>query len=188
MRAKTSQAAVSAYERGLKSPSLKVLMRLLAAADAEVSLRQRIDWSEHRAGGLPPFWVPSRLWRVPIPTCFDTVRMPDLIRLTEQDHWDLRDRTDRKRLYEMLLREGTPEMILRWVDGGFLVDDWRELELPAPIREAWRPTIAAAFPIGTRDSLAPIAGYGVEPLARLRARLKAVRAEVPAPRWPRRAR
>lgn len=37
-RAGTSQAAVSAYESGAKTPSLHTLSRLLAAADAELAV------------------------------------------------------------------------------------------------------------------------------------------------------
>ena len=35
-------------------------------------------------------------------------------------------------------------MIMRWVDGALLVDVWTELVLPAKIRAAWEPAVAAA--------------------------------------------
>jgi hypothetical protein len=43
-------------------------------------------------------------------------------------------------LYEIVLREGTAEDILAYVDGALLVDAWPELVLPAPIRRAWERT------------------------------------------------
>jgi len=69
--------------------------------------------------------------------------MPDLLKRTRQGLWDLGDRADRRRLYEMLLVLGAPEQILRWVDGALLVDLWRELEVPTPVRAAWAPVVQA---------------------------------------------
>ena len=77
--------------------------------------------------------------------------------------------------------------MLRWLDGGFLVDLWSELDLPDAIRMAWQPAVRAAHPIGTEDSLAPVAGYGVEPLARLQGRTKARADATPPPTRPRRS-
>ena len=42
-RAGTSQATLSAYERGIKSPSLKVLSRILEAAGFDLNLRVHIE-------------------------------------------------------------------------------------------------------------------------------------------------
>lgn len=47
----TSQATLSAYERGLKSPSLKVASRILAAMDHELTCEPgSTGWSIIRAG------------------------------------------------------------------------------------------------------------------------------------------
>lgn len=75
-----------------------------------------------------------------MPFCFAKVAMPDLTKQTRQGLWDLRDRTDRRRLYEIL---GTPEQIFRWVDGALLVDTWRELEIPRAVRTSWDPVVQA---------------------------------------------
>ena len=56
----------------------------------------------------------------------------------------VRDRTDRRRLYENLLAEGDQHMMMRWVDGALLVDVWTELVLPAKIRAAWESAVEAA--------------------------------------------
>jgi hypothetical protein len=39
----------------LKSPSLKVAARILAATDHKLTLRARIDWVEHEVPGIPMF-------------------------------------------------------------------------------------------------------------------------------------
>lgn len=140
----TSQATWSAYERGVKAPSINVAARLLAALGFELTLRSRIDFTEHRAPGVEPFWVPNALWRVPTPDCFATLAIPDLTRQTEQGEWDLANLTDRRRGYEILVRHGLPQQMIRWLDGGFLVDLWGELDLPDVIRSAWVPAIHAA--------------------------------------------
>lgn len=60
-KAGTSQATLSAYERGLKSPSLKVAARIIAATGHDLNLRVHIDWVEHHPPGIVPFWAPSML-------------------------------------------------------------------------------------------------------------------------------
>ncbi|WP_207387195.1 hypothetical protein [Frankia sp. Cppng1_Ct_nod] len=51
-----------------------------------------------------------------------------------------RDRRQRHRLYEIVLREGRAEDILTYIDGALLVDAWPELVLPALVRRAWERT------------------------------------------------
>ncbi len=143
-RSVTSQATVSAYERGLKTPSVKVAARLLAVMGWEFTLRSRVRFTEHHPTGIVAFWAPDRLWRVPTPDCFATLRVPDLIGHTDQNEWNLRDPADRRRAYEILIRRGLPQMMIRWLDGGFLVDLWDQLDLPDPVRDAWAPAITDA--------------------------------------------
>lgn len=143
-RAGTTQSAVSMYERRRKVPMLDVVERLVQAAGADLGMVTTVVWEVDFLPGLKAFWYPDRLWRVEVPGCFDTVVMPDLVGHTEQDEWDLRDRADRRQLYENLLAEGDQHMIMRWVDGALLVDVWSELALPAKIRAAWDPAVQAA--------------------------------------------
>src|SRR4051812_15547918 len=82
VRSGTSQAALSAYERGLKSPTLKVASRILEATGHELNLRVHIDWTEHHPPDIVPFWAPNILWSVETPDCFATLTMPDFIRNT----------------------------------------------------------------------------------------------------------
>lgn len=55
--------------------------------------------------------------------------------------YDLSDRRQRARVYEIVLREGTGQDISNYVDGALLVDLWPDLILPAPLRHAWQPLI-----------------------------------------------
>ena len=81
---------------------------------------------------------------MPTPDCFDTLRIPDLLQHTSQEDWNLKDRTDRRRAYEILIREGLPQQMIRWLDGALLIDLWDELDLPDEVRWAWLPAIATA--------------------------------------------
>lgn len=58
--------------------------------------------------------------------------------------FDLGSRTDRARVYEIVLQEGRPADILAYVDGVLLADLWDDLVLPRKIREAWEPVVRAA--------------------------------------------
>ena len=56
--------------------------------------------------------------------------------------FDLRLRTDRARVYEIVLQEGRPADILAYVDGALLADLWDDLVLPRAVRSAWAPLVA----------------------------------------------
>ena len=49
------------------------------------------------------------------------------------------NRRDRARVYEIVLREGEAQDLLRYIDGTLLIDLWEDLVLPAAIRTAWEP-------------------------------------------------
>lgn len=169
-RAGTSQATMSAYERGLKSPTLKVAERIIEATGHELSLRVHIDWVEHHPPGIVPFWAPSILWSVEPPDCFATLAIPDLIRNTGMRDWNLRDREERKGAYEQLIRRGLPQQMIRWMDGALLIDVWDELDLPDPVREAWKWPIRLAVeplrpaPLRFSDATSQAEIRGYEPL------------------------
>jgi hypothetical protein len=55
---------------------------------------------------------------------------PDLL-------YDLSDRTDRARVYEQVLREGTDDDVRFFVQPDDLLDLWDELVLPPSVRESW---------------------------------------------------
>ncbi len=85
-----------------------------------------------------PFAVPDRLPRLPLRQALALVRLPTHLNWSDPERtYDLADRQQRHRLYEIVLREGRAEDILGYIDGALLVDAWPELVLPAPIRRAW---------------------------------------------------
>lgn len=145
-RAGTSQPAISAYERGTKSPRLDVAVRLLQACGWNLGLQPRVSFTEYPApeGFRFPFTVPDRLWRLDAPGCFRTVHFYDLI---DEDNdkrwWDLSVRTDRKLVYERLLTYGDEAHLMLYLDGALLVDLWDELRVPDPMWGLWEPIIEA---------------------------------------------
>jgi hypothetical protein len=44
-------------------------------------------------------------------------------------------------VYEIVLREGTPEDVVAYLDGALLIDLWDDLVIPRDIRAAWAPLI-----------------------------------------------
>jgi hypothetical protein len=55
--------------------------------------------------------------------------------------YDLDDRSDRARVYEQVLREGTEDDVRFCIDADRLLELWDELVLPPPVREAWTSRI-----------------------------------------------
>ena len=86
-----------------------------------------------------------------VPFCFAEVLLPDLTKRTTQSRWDLRDGEDRRRFYAMMLTLGGGDDIVKCVDGALLVDLWRDIDLPRPVRAAWDPIVREA----ARGSTAP---------------------------------
>ena len=145
----TSQPTLSAYERGTKSPSLTVAERIIEAAHHRLEVRPTVEFVEVPGQyGLHPFWLAHQLWRLDPERAFASVLLPgprhDWPDPRQQYH--LADRTDRARAYELVLREGGPTDMLDFIDGALLVDIWRDLELPDPIRRAWEPLIRKTLP------------------------------------------
>jgi glucose/arabinose dehydrogenase len=58
--------------------------------------------------------------------------------------FDLSSRTERARVYEVILQEGRPVDILAYIDGALLVDLWDELVLPRAVRSAWAPIVGVS--------------------------------------------
>ncbi len=91
-------------------------------------------------------WRPDRLWRLAISDAFATVTLPLGLNWSRPGApFDLSNRRQRARCYEVTLREGIAEDLLRYVDGALLVDIWGELVLPRDIRTAWQPVIDRAL-------------------------------------------
>jgi transcriptional regulator with XRE-family HTH domain len=144
-RAGTSRPTLSAYEHGRKSPTLATLERLLAEAGHELSAEPRVTFTEHVGPRTRPVVVPDRLPRLPLADALATITLPvHLCWSTPRCTFDLSDRRQRARAYEIVLREGGPDDIRRYIDGALLLDLWPELVLPRRVREAWEPIVKAA--------------------------------------------
>jgi hypothetical protein len=85
-----------------------------------------------------PTWLPQ----LPPGQALATVKLPLSLNWSQPGRvFRLSDRGDRARVYELVLREGAEEEILRYVDGTLLADLWDELVLPRVVRAAWSPLI-----------------------------------------------
>jgi transcriptional regulator with XRE-family HTH domain len=149
----TSQATLSAYERGTKSPTLSVADRIIEATGHHLELTPNLEFVEVPGQhGLHPFWLAKQLWRLDPERAFSTVLLPGPHhdRPEPRRLYCLHDRADRARAYELLLREGSPTDLLDYIDGALLVDIWKELDLPDPIRRAWQPLILRTLPARDR--------------------------------------
>lgn len=141
-RAGTSRPTLSAYEHGRKAPTADTLERLLAAAGEELWAQPVVGWAQVPVGRGRVCWVADRLWRLPVHEAFAEVVLPlELDWSTPGRRFDLRDRRQRARLYEVLLREGEPQHLRRWADGVLLIDVWADMVLPRGVREAWQPVV-----------------------------------------------
>jgi transcriptional regulator with XRE-family HTH domain len=141
-RAGTSRPTLSAYEHGRKSPTLTTVERLLESAGFELTAERRVNFAERPLRRGRPIVVADRLWRLAIRDAFATVTLPLGLNWSRAGAtFDLSDRRQRARCYEVALREGTANDLLRYVDGALLVDLWDELVLPREIRAAWQPAI-----------------------------------------------
>ena len=144
-RAGTSRPTLSAYEHGRKSPTLAIVHRLLDSAGFELAAEPKVAFREILLPRGRPVFVADRLWRLAIKDALADVTLPLELNWSRPGAaFRLSDRRERARCYEVVLREGMPADILRYVDGALLVDLWLELVLPRGIRDAWQPVIAEA--------------------------------------------
>lgn len=142
-RSRTSQPTLSTYERGLKSPTLTVVERIVQTSGYDLALVPRVEFSVQIGSRGEPYVVADQLWRLEPADALASVVLPGHL------HWSgpsrtycMSDRTDRARVYEIVLREGTEGDLLTYVDGALLVDLWDELVLPPALRGAWTPLIS----------------------------------------------
>jgi len=141
-RAGTSRPTLSAYEHGRKSPTLATVERLLDSAGFELAAEPKTVFHEVPLRRGRPIFVADRLWRLSIGAAFAEVTLPLGLNWSRPGAtFRLSDRRQRARCYEVVLREGMPADILRYVDGALLGDLWAELVLPREIRDAWQPVI-----------------------------------------------
>ena len=86
--------------------------------------------------------VPNSLPRLPLEDAFAVVELPLHLNWSDRGRrFDLRDRRQRARVYELVLREGRPLDVLTYLDGALLIDLWNELVLPVAVRAAWNAVV-----------------------------------------------
>lgn len=136
-RAGTSQSTLSAYERGIKTPSLAVAERILYALGYRLDIRDVVTfrsvvinddgWTIH---------VPDRLWRVDPPHCFTKVYL-------ENRAYDLTNPRERTEAYVLLLEHCDQEKIFKHIDAALLIAAWPAMSrrLREPVRQAWEPLV-----------------------------------------------
>ncbi len=145
-RAGTSRTAVSAYEHGRKSPALDTVDRLVSAAGYELDAQPRVEFVAVPGARGRAVFVPTALPRLPIGQALATVELPLTLNWSQPGRvFRLAERGDRARVYELVLREGEPADVIRYIDGVLLVELWEELVLPRAVRAAWAPLIAQAI-------------------------------------------
>lgn len=138
----TSRPTLSAYEHGRKSPTLDTAWRIVGVAGFELALAAKVEFVEVAADRARRIMVPTALPRLLLNDALATVELPLHLNWSDRGRrYDLRDRRQRARVYEIVLREGGPADVLAYVDGALLVDLWDELVLPLAVRAAWNAVI-----------------------------------------------
>lgn len=139
----TSRTTLNAYERGRKSPTASTLSRILQATGHRLTISRPVEFRTVSGARGSQHHVADHLWRLPAREAFRTVTLPRRLdwSTTEPRSFDLRDRHQRTRCYEIVLREGEPDDIRSIVDGCLLVDAWSDLFLPSMLYDAWAALI-----------------------------------------------
>lgn len=138
----TSRSTLSAYEHGRKSPTLGTASRIVAEAGFDLTLAPKVEFIALASDRGRPILVPTALPRLPVKDALATVELP--LHLNWSDlgrRYHLRDRRQRARVYEIVLREGGPSDVLTYLDGALLVDLWDDLVLPPAVRAAWNALV-----------------------------------------------
>jgi len=145
-RAATSRPTLAAYAAGTKSPTLATAMRIARAAGFDLVLAQHATFREAPVANGRAAYVPTALPRLPLDHAFRRVRLPLHLNWSQPGReFDLANRQQRMRVYEIVIREGTAEDVARYIDGALLVDLWPDLVLPAGLRREWQPLIDAVY-------------------------------------------
>jgi excisionase family DNA binding protein len=135
-----SPTAIARHGRGASQSELQAREQRTptVALPSELGIEPQVKFTETMMPRGRPIFVPDRLWRLPTHEAFARVDLPPSV------HWsppsstfDLGDRRSRGLCYEVVLQEGMPADLLRYIDGHLLTDLWSELVLPRAVRAAW---------------------------------------------------
>jgi transcriptional regulator with XRE-family HTH domain len=142
IRARTSRPTLSAYEHGRTSPTMETAARLLAAAGQQLSVVPQVKFAERALSRSRTTLVPTFLPRLPVRQALATIALPLRLNWSQPNRqFKLSNREQRARVYEIVLREGTPADVLTYIDGALLVDLWDNLVLPRDVRAAWSDVV-----------------------------------------------
>lgn len=131
---------IATYEAGRREPLISTAVSLFTAAGATLRVDEPTRW--RWTPGRRPYAVPSRLWRLPGGDALRRFRAESHLWWSGPPRtFDLADRTQRLRAYEIVLREGTSHDIAGIVDEVLLCEAWPDLVLPRELRLAWQPLI-----------------------------------------------
>lgn len=140
LRAGSSRPTLSAYENDRKSPT--PVERVVAAAGGELAITPRIEFREVATDRGRSVQVSNVLPRLPIHQALATVELPLHLNWSERGRrYHVRDRRQRARVDEIVLREGGPQDVLDHIDGALLVDIRDDLVLPVMGGAAWQPVV-----------------------------------------------
>lgn len=143
-RAGASRPTLAAYASGAKSPNLSTAERIVRAAGFDLDLAPRPSFREVTIGRGRAAYVPDSLPRLALDRALGRVHLPLRLNWSQPGReFDLSDRQQRARVYEIVLREAAGEDIRYYIDGALLADLWPELVLPPGVRRAWQPLIDA---------------------------------------------
>jgi transcriptional regulator with XRE-family HTH domain len=143
-RAGASRPTLAAYAAGTKSPNLATAERIIHAAGFDLDLTPHPIFREAAVAHGHAVYVPAVLPRLPLDRALRRVRLPLQLNWSQPGReFDLSDRRQRARVYEIVLRDGTGEDIWDYIDGALLVDLWQDLVLPAQLRREWQPLVDA---------------------------------------------
>ncbi|WP_238598393.1 transcriptional regulator [Saccharothrix sp. ALI-22-I] len=115
---------------------------MLAEAGHELAVVPVPRVVEHVTSRGRAVFTLSELPRLPVDRAFSAVTLPVHLNWSAPGRrFNLANRSERARVYEIVLREGGPEDVITYVDGALLVDLWDELVLPRDIRAAWSSVV-----------------------------------------------
>ncbi len=114
-RAATSRPTLAAYAAGTKNPTLATAERIARAAGFDLALAPHPTFREVPVANGRAAYVPTVLSRLPLERAFNRVRLPLHLNWSQSDReFDLANRQQRARVYEIVMREGTAEDIARY--------------------------------------------------------------------------
>lgn len=139
-RSGVARSNIAAYESARREPLFHSAIALLQATSAEIVIEAPVAWSW--TSDPRPYAVPSRLWRLEPLQALRTLDPGRHLWWSGPPRtFDLSQRDERLRAYEIVLREGTPNDIESVIDAVLLVEAWSDLVIPRSLRTAWSQLI-----------------------------------------------